>query len=260
MLRAAGIGHGFGGEQVFEDLSLEIEPGEVTTVIGPSGAGKSTLLRLFALFETPDSGSIRHDDTDVWTLSERDRLAIRRRIGMVFQEASLFNISAARNAEYGLRVRMDWRDRIERAVTNLLGRSETPTKVEEALETVGLGEKKEQNAGSLSGGEAQRVAFARALAIDPDLLLFDEPTSDLDPRNTAAIEKAISDARDRGISVLMASHDMNQAQRISDRVGVLIDGSLIEVGSPERIFDSPKDERTRRFVNGELIYDEPLSA
>ncbi len=255
MLRAEGIGHGFGGERVFEGISLEIEAGEVVTVIGPSGAGKSTLLRLFALFERPDEGAITYDGRNVWDLPDRTRLAVRRRIGMVFQEASLFDASAVRNAGYGLRVRMDWSERLERALADAVGRSSPPAGVREALETVGLEEKMEQDAGSLSGGEAQRVAFARALAVDPDLLLLDEPTSDLDPRNTAAIEAAVSDARERGIGVLMASHDMNQARRVSDRVGVLVDGRLIEVGSPERIFDSPRDDRTERFVNGELMYD-----
>jgi tungstate transport system ATP-binding protein len=119
---------------------------------------------------------------------------------------------------------------------------------------VGLDDKEGQNARSLSGGEAQRVAFARALAYDPDVLLLDEPTSDLDPRNTAVLEGAVGEARERGIGIVLATHDMHQARRVADRVAVLLGERVIEVGPTERVFERPHDERVRKFIDGELVY------
>lgn len=124
-----------------------------------------------------------------------------------------------------------------------------------ALETVGLLDKRDRNALSLSGGEAQRVAFARALAVDPEIMLLDEPSSNLDPRNTAVLEEAILRAKARGVGVVVATHDMNQAERISDRIAFVYDGRVVESGPPERIFDDPRDQRTKRFVAGDLLYE-----
>lgn len=254
MLDARGVSHAFGGEPVLRDLSLTIDTGEILAVIGPSGVGKTTLLRFLALFAEPDAGTIAFNGTNVWEVNEDQRLAYRRRIGMVFQETSLFDATVERNVEYGLRVRRSWQERIHETATSLLRRNGTPSAVLDALEVVGLAENLEQPAASLSGGEAQRVAFARALAIDPDILLLDEPTSDLDPRNTDVIERAVTAAKERGIGIVIATHDMHQAQRIADRVAVLLGTSITETGSTTQIFEDPSDPRTAQFIDGELVY------
>ncbi|SEH11172.1 tungstate transport system ATP-binding protein [Natronorubrum sediminis] len=254
MLEANGVHHGYDDETVFEGVSLSVDPGEVVAIIGPSGVGKSTLLRLLAVFDPPDQGTVSFEGTRLWETTEQERLEHRRRIGMVFQEASLFDATVRRNAAYGVRVRQSWVERVRHEVASLVGKENGTTDVLEALETVGLRRKIDQDAQSLSGGEAQRVAFARALAYEPDVLLLDEPTSDLDPRNTAVIEDAVRQARNRGIGVVVATHDMHQAERVADRVAVLLANDIIEVGATRTVFEDPRDERTRKFIDGDLIY------
>ena len=252
-IRASAISHGFDNGNVLESITLSVDRGEVLAVIGPSGTGKTTLLRLCALFHPPDEGTIRVGGVDAWSVSERERLTARRRIGMVFQEPNLFDASIRRNVEYGVHVRHGWNERLRRWLSRIRGGTTEPA-VGDALEVVGLADERGRHVSELSGGERQRVAFARALACDPDVLLLDEPTSDLDPRNTAVIEDAVGTARSQGLGILVATHDMHQAERIADRVAVLLDGRLIEVGPTDRIFTDPDDPRTRRFIDGELVY------
>ena len=247
------VSHGFDGTDVLDDVSLAVEQGETVAIIGPSGTGKTTLLRVLALFHRPDGGTVEVEGTDVWTRSERERLEVRRRIGMVFQEANLFDATVRRNVSYGRHIRRGWRDRLTHWLSRI-GGEDTGEGVAEALDVVGLAEAETRSATSLSGGEAKRVAFARALAYDPDFLLLDEPTSDLDPRNTAVIEDAIETARARGLGVAIATHDMHQAERVADRVAVVLEGRLIEFGPAERVFTNPDDPRARKFIDGELVY------
>lgn len=251
---AYGYAGGDGRKAVLAGASLAAEPGEVVALVGPSGTGKTTLLRLLALFDPPDTGRVTVDGRDAWSVGSDERLALRRRVGFVFQDRSLFTGSVARNAAYGLTVRRSWPERARRWLRGLAGTVEPPESVIRALETVGLDGMADRDARSLSAGEAQRVAVARALATDPAVLLFDEPTSNLDPRNTAAIEAAVADARDRGIAVVLATHDMAQARRVADRSAVMLDGTVIEAGPTERVFDAPEDDRARAFVRGELVY------
>jgi len=163
-------------------------------------------------------------------------------MSMLFQTPCVLDTTVFDNVAYGLVIR-----KVDKKIIR--------EKVMNALSIVGLDGKERQKARTLSGGEAQRMAFARAIVYDPDILLLDEPTSNLDPANVAKIEEIIKRIKnERGTTIIFATHNMYQVKRIADRVGILLDGELIEVNSKERIFEAPEDARTRAFVEGEMIY------
>lgn len=225
----------FGEKEVLKGIDLVIRRGEIFGLIGPSGAGKTTLLRILNLFEKPTHGNI---------LFEGIRLngTNRKKMSLLFQTPAVFNTSVFDNVAYGLKVRGIDRRTIEK-------------KVSSALHIVGLSGMEKQKPRTLSGGEAQRMAFARAIVYDPEILLLDEPTTNLDPANVAKIEEIIKRIRiERGTTIVIATHNIPQVKRIADRVGILLNGELIEVNSIEGIFAAPEDERSAAFLKGEMIY------
>jgi tungstate transport system ATP-binding protein len=189
-------------------------------------------------FEKPTRGNLKFNG-----LANKGEINnIRRRMSLLFQTPAIFNASVFDNVAYGLRVRGIDKMTIE-------------TKVKSALNIVGLEEFDKQKARTLSGGEAQRMAFARAVVYDPEVLLLDEPTANLDPANVAKIEEIIRRIRnERRTTIVIATHNIPQVRRIADRVGILLNGELIEVNTKEGIFTAPKDERSAAFVKGEMIY------
>ena len=225
---------------VLEDINLEVQKGELFTIIGPNGAGKTTLLRLIDLLDSPTSGRIIFDGFDTTKCSETEKIHLRRRMSFVFQKPVLFNTTVFENVAYGLKIRKVDKSTIKR-------------KVMEILELVGLADLWNKQAIKLSGGEAQRVALARALIVEPEILLLDEPTANLDPRSTAMIEKIILNVnKEKKTTIVMATHNMFQAKRIAQRIAFLFYGKIIEVGKPDEIFTKPNDPRTKAFIKGEI--------
>lgn len=224
---------------VLEIDDLCIEQGEVFALVGPSGAGKSTLLRLLAMLESPSAG---HVDFVLDGRSVRVGQATiddRRQAAMVFQRPFLMSRSVWHNVAYGLKIR----GRKDRAA------------VDAALERVDLLHLADARAQTLSGGEMQRVAVARALVVEPRVLLLDEPTANLDPYNVRIIENLIAEQHERyGTTIIMVTHNIFQAQRLATRVGLVLDGRMVEVAPTDDFFNRPQDPRTRSFVSGDFVY------
>lgn len=232
---------------ILKDINLEVARGEVFALIGPTGAGKTTLLRLLDLLDTPASGSIYFDGLEA-SRSDKLRLKIRRRMSFVLQKPVVFNTSVYDNIAYGLK----WRG---------LARSSLQQRVHRILDMVDLSNGKDRNARTLSGGEAQRVAIARAIATEPELLLLDEPTANLDPNSTARIEELVSDIiQQHNTTIIMATHDIAQGQRLADRMGVLINGEVHQIGAATELFTSPENKEVARFVGMENIIDGVVAA
>jgi tungstate transport system ATP-binding protein len=230
------------GRDILRNINLHIERGEVFALIGPTGAGKTTLLRLLNLLDVPAGGKIRFDGVDT-SAPAGVRLGLQRRMAFVLQKPVVFNASVYDNVAYGLK----WRG---------IDGSEVREKVSHILEVVDLTDYRHRNARSLSGGEVQRVALARALAVEPEILLLDEPTANLDPLSASRIEQLVSDLiQHYATTTIMATHDLAQGQRLADRIGVLMNGELLQTGSPGDVFTSPRDKDVARFVGVENIIE-----
>jgi tungstate transport system ATP-binding protein len=236
LYRLEQVRQAYGGRVVLDIGRLEIGRGETFAVIGPSGAGKSTLLRLLQFLELPAQGALWFDGRPVEDFPPLD---VRRRVTTVFQRPIVLSRGVRANLSYGLRVR---------------GRREDPKAIDRLLDALGLTPLAHAPARLLSGGEIQRVAVGRALACDPDVLLLDEPTANLDPRNVRLVEDLVRERHARGVTVVLATHQIFQARRLADRTALLLDGQVIEAGSTSQVLDAPRDPRTRAFVSGEMIY------
>jgi tungstate transport system ATP-binding protein len=237
--RLRNVAKEYDGRGVLQVDHLDIHRGEIFALVGPSGAGKSTLLRLLNFLEPPASGRIHFLDAEFGP--ERDMpLELRRRVTTVFQRPVLLNRSVWANVAYGLRLR---------------GRRNASQRIEATLEQVGLAGLAQQRARTLSGGEAQRVALARAMVLQPDVLLLDEPTANLDPYNVGLIEDIVRALNHkRGTTLVLVTHNVFQARRLAQRVALILEGRVIEVADVEAFFQSPRDPRTSAFVRGEMVY------
>lgn len=228
----------FSGQKVLNNLSLEIQKGEVVALIGSSGAGKSTFLRSLNYLEAPDSGRIKIDDfeVDFEHITQDQILTLRRKLAMVFQQFNLFGRKTAlENVKEGL------------IVVKGLSDQEATKIAREELAKVGLSDRENHYPRHLSGGQKQRVALARALAMKPEVLLLDEPTSALDPELVGEVEKSIANAAKTGQTMVLVSHDMSFVAQVADKVLFLDKGRIIETGTPEEIMQHPKEERTKEF-------------
>lgn len=238
----------FGEKRVVRDVTIEFPDREVTAVIGPSGCGKSTLLRcLNRMHETiagaSVNGTVSLGGKNIYA-SSSSAIAVRRHIGMVFQRPTPFPTMSIRdNVTAGLRI----------MGRNAPARAEADSIAEDALQRAGLwGEVKDrlrESAVALSGGQQQRLCIARALATRPQVLLLDEPTASLDPLSTQTIEELVYELR-QSISVVIVTHNMQQAARVSDRTAFMLGGELVEISSTHRLFTNPTDSRTEAYVTG----------
>ena len=242
LIEVAGVTHKYDGRPVLQNINLSVDRGDVFVLIGPMGAGKTTLLRIVDLLEIPGTGEIYFDGIRI-PQSGKQRLEIRRRISFINQKPQVFNLSVYDNVACGLR----WRGMEKNRITG---------KVDHTLEMVGLEGYRNRNARTLSGGEAQRVALARSLVLEPEVLLLDEPTANLDPVSTTKIEQLISHiARQRNTTMIMATHVMSQGQQLADRIGVLLGGKLVQTGNATAIFHSPQNEQVAHLVGMENILE-----
>ena len=239
MIRIDHVSKSFGGLAVLKDISLEIGKGEVAAIIGPSGAGKTTLLRTLNWLEKPDSGAIEIDGirSRAGRAKKSEVMALRSKSSMVFQHYCLFkNKTALGNVtEHLITVKKIPRARAEEQGMEL-------------LKSVGLADKAREYPSRLSGGQQQRAGIARALAADPQVMLFDEPTSALDPEWVAEVLEVIRRIAESGMTMVLVSHEMRFVREAATRVILLDDGIIAEDGSPAQVFGSPSSERTKQFL------------
>ncbi|MGL5271375.1 MAG: amino acid ABC transporter ATP-binding protein [Selenomonadaceae bacterium] len=239
MIKVENLMKSFGDNLVLKDVSFQVAEGEVVCIIGPSGSGKSTLLRCLNRLEEVQGGSVQVFDTDVLHVKKLNNF--REHIGMVFQMFNLFpNYTVMEN--------------ITLAPTQLgrMTREEAEKKGMELLRQVGLEDKRDVYPSTLSGGQKQRIAIARALEMDPKIMLFDEPTSALDPEMVGEVLAVMKDLAQKGMTMVIVTHEMGFAREVADRVIFMSDGMIVEEGEPKEFFNNPKNERTQKFLKNVL--------
>ncbi|NLJ98816.1 MAG: amino acid ABC transporter ATP-binding protein [Tissierellia bacterium] len=240
MIRLKNIHKSFGDLEVIKGIDLDINNGEVISIIGPSGTGKSTLLRCINCLEMADQGEIQIEDyvVNLNKITKQDKLWLRRNTAMVFQGFYLFNNKTVLgNITEGLKV------------VKKMKKSEAEERALQILEQVGLLDKKDNYPSSLSGGQQQRVAIGRAIALEPKIFLFDEPTSALDPELVNEVLILIKELAKQNKTMLIVTHEINFARNVSHRVCFMDQGVILEQGPAKEVIDNPKNERTRQFLN-----------
>ena len=237
MIEFHNVHKSFGKLEVLKGIDFKIEKGQVVTLIGPSGSGKSTILRCINLLEKPDSGAVLIEGQDI-TEKKADIQKIRKDIGMVFQHFNLFpHMTVMENMIYApVRV-------------NKLSKEEAKKKAMELLALVGLTEKADAYPNKLSGGQKQRIAIARAIAMEPKIMLFDEPTSALDPEMVKEVLEVIKGLAHTGITMALVTHEMGFAREVSDRICFIDGGKILEDTTPEAFFSQPSTDRAKAFLD-----------
>ena len=238
IVRIEHLNKSFGATHVLNDVNLTVWPGEVVVVLGPSGSGKSTMLRCINLLEIPSAGHILIEDQEITGTNEAEVNALRRDVGMVFQQFNLFgHLTVKENVMIGQ--------------IKVLGKSKEEAEAEalKQLEAVGLADRADFKPGALSGGQQQRVAIARAVAMHPNVLLFDEPTSALDPELVRGVLDVMRDlAKNSGMTMIVVTHEMGFAKDVADRIVFMEGGVVVEQGTPDAIFNNPQSSRTAEFI------------
>lgn len=239
MFKLTNVHKSFDKVEVLKGITLNVEKGSVTAIIGPSGAGKTTLLRCINFLEKADSGFLDFDDIhiDLEKVSKKTMLEIRRKTAFVFQNYNLFaNMTALENVMEGL------------VTARKVPKSEAKDRAMKALEKVGLRDKADFYPSSLSGGQQQRVGIARAIAANPEVILFDEPTSALDPELTGEVLSVIKQLAAEGTTMIIVTHEMTFARDTANHIIFMDKGVIVEEGRPSEIFTSPKEVRTQQFL------------
>ncbi len=236
LIQLRGVHKSFGLVQVLHGIDLEVHKGEAVVLIGSSGSGKSTVLRCMNLLEVPSSGSVLFSGIDLVANGSRLR-EVRGKLGMVFQSFNLYpHMTALGNVALALR-------RVKK-----LPRAEARRVATEALASVGLADKVSSYPAQLSGGQKQRVGIARAIALQPEAVLFDEPTSALDPELVGEVLDVMMRLREGGMTMVIVTHELSFARQIADRVVMMDSGRIVEQGPAEQIFENPTQDRTRQFM------------
>ncbi|HAR3022692.1 TPA: amino acid ABC transporter ATP-binding protein [Staphylococcus aureus] len=238
MIQLNNIHKSFNDVEVIKGIDLSVGKGEVVTLIGRSGSGKTTLLRMINALEIPTEGTVFVNGKIYTSKDKKSQIEVRKQSGMVFQSYNLFpHKTALENVMEGL------------ITVKKLKKAEAREKSLELLEKVGLTHVKDQRPHALSGGQQQRVAIARALAMNPKVMLFDEPTSALDPELVNDVLKVIKDLANEGMTMVIVTHEMRFAREVSNNIVFIHEGVIGEQGAPEEIFNNPKTEELKRFLN-----------
>lgn len=242
MISVNNLNKSFGELHILKDINETINKGEKVVIVGPSGSGKSTFLRCLNLLETPTSGEIYFEGTDITKAPHKEVNFLRQKMGMVFQHFHLFpHLTIRKNIT------------LAPVKLGILTQEEADAKAAELLLKVGLSEKADAYPNQLSGGQKQRIAIARSLAMNPDVMLFDEPTSALDPEMVGEVLELMKQLANDGMTMVVVTHEMGFAREVASRVMFMDDGRIVEIAPPEEFFSNPKNPRLKEFLSKVIV-------